>query len=133
MRRIDELFAIERDINGKPPDERRAQRQERSEPLVDALKAYLREQRERLSPKSDLAKAIRYLLVRWASFTRFLDDGRICLSNNATEREALMTDTRTYDSWFNQVPIDDRNERPPVIALVAIVVAWVAVFVVTLA
>ena len=133
MRRIDELFAIERDINGKPPDERRAQRQERSEPLVDALEAYLREQRERLSPKSDLAKAIRYLLVRWASFTRFLDDGRICLSNNATEREALMTDTRTYDSWFNQVPIDDRNERPPVIALVAIVVAWVAVFVVTLA
>ncbi len=76
VRRIDELFAIERDIDGKPPDERRAQRQERSKPMV-VLEAYLREQRERLSPKSDLAKAIRYMLVRWTSFTRFLDDGRV--------------------------------------------------------
>jgi transposase len=86
VRRIDELFAIERDINGKSPEERRAARQERSKPLVVALEAYLREQRERLSPKNDLAKAIHYMLVRWASFTRFLDDGRICLSNNAAER-----------------------------------------------
>ena len=45
--------------------------------MVVALEAYLREQRERLSPKSDLAKAIRYMLVRWTSFTRFLDDGRV--------------------------------------------------------
>jgi transposase len=86
VRRIDELFAIERDINGKSPDERRAQRQERSKPLVLALEAYLREQHHRLSPKSDLAKAIRYMLVRWTSFTRLLDDGRICLSNNVAER-----------------------------------------------
>jgi transposase len=86
VRRIDELFAVERDINGKPPDERQDQRQERSKPLVVALEAYLREQRERLSPKNNLAKAIHYMLVRWASFTRFLDDGRICLSNNAAER-----------------------------------------------
>ena len=61
-------------------------RQERSKPLVAALEAYMREQFERLSPKNDVAKAIRYMLVRWASFTRFLDDGRICLSNNAAER-----------------------------------------------
>ena len=54
--------------------------------MVVALEAYLREQSERLSPKSDLAKAIRYMLARWTSFTRFLDDGRICLSNNAAER-----------------------------------------------
>ncbi len=46
----------------------RAAGQERSKPLVTALEAYLREQRERLSPKSDLAKAIRYMLVRWTSF-----------------------------------------------------------------
>jgi transposase len=86
VRRIDGLFAIERDINGKPPDERRALRQDRSKPLIVALEAYLREQRDRFSPKNDLAKAIHYMLVRWASFTRFLDDGRICLSNNAAER-----------------------------------------------
>ena len=86
MRRIDELFAIERAINGKSPEVRRAVRQERSKPLVAALESYMREQLERLSPKNDLAKAIRYMLTRWASFTRFLDDGRICLSNNAAER-----------------------------------------------
>ena len=86
VRRIDELFAIEREINSKPPDVRRAVRQERSKPLVAALEAYMREQFERLSPKNDLAKAIRYMLIRWPSFTRFLDDGRICLSNNAAER-----------------------------------------------
>ena len=86
VRRIDELFAIERAINGKSPEVRRAVRQERSKPLVAALKAYMREQLERLSPKNDLAKAIRYMLTRWPSFTRFLDDGRVCLSNNAAER-----------------------------------------------
>ena len=86
VRRIDELFAIERDINGKPPDERKAVRQERSKPLVAALETWLREQRARLSPKHDLAKAINYSLNRWTAFTRFLDDGRICLSNNAAER-----------------------------------------------
>jgi transposase len=86
MRRIDELFAIEREIKGKPPEVRRAGRQERSKPLVAALETYMREQFERLSPKNDLAKAIHYMLVRWPSFTRFRDDGRICLSNNASER-----------------------------------------------
>ena len=80
VRRIDELFAIERDINGKPPNERRAARQDRSKPLVAALEGYMREQYERLSPKNAVAKAIRYMLVRWGSFTRFLDDGRICLA-----------------------------------------------------
>ena len=86
MRRIDELFAIEREINGKLPEVRRAVRQARSKPLVAALEAYMREQLGRLSPKNDLAKAIRYMMTRWPSFTRFLDNGRICLSNNAAER-----------------------------------------------
>jgi len=86
VRRIDELFAIEREINGEPPEVRRAVRQERSKPLVAALQAYMREQLGRLSAKNDLAKAINYMLTRWPSFTRFLDDGRICLSNNAAER-----------------------------------------------
>ena len=86
VRRIDELFEIERAINGKPPDERKAVRQERSKPLVVALEAWLKEQRARLSPKHDFVKAINYSLNHWAAFTRFLDDGRICLSNNAAER-----------------------------------------------
>lgn len=86
VRRIDELFEIERAINGKPPDERKAMRQEHSKPLAAALEAWLREQRALVSAKSEIGKAINYSLNRWAAFTRFLDDGRICLSNNAAER-----------------------------------------------
>lgn len=86
VRRIDELFAIEREINGKPPDERRAVRQERSRPLLEAYEAWLRGERRRLSSKAPAAKAIDYTLKRWDAFARFLDDGRICLSNNAAER-----------------------------------------------
>src|ERR1019366_8132077 len=86
VRRIDELFEIEREINGRAPEQRLAVRQERSKPRVAALEAWLREQRDRVSAKSEIAKAINYSLNRWAAFTRFLDDGRICLSNNAAER-----------------------------------------------
>ena len=86
VRRIDELFAIEREINGKPPDERLAVRRLRSQPLVDDLDKWLRTERRKLSSKNRIAKAIDYLLKRWDAFTRFLDDGRICLSNNAAER-----------------------------------------------
>jgi transposase len=86
VRRIDELFAIEREINGQQPDQRRCMRQLRSKPLVDNLECYLREERRRLSNKSPVAKAIDYSLKRWPAFTRFLNDGRICMSNNAAER-----------------------------------------------
>jgi transposase len=86
VRRIDELFAIERCINGEMPDERRAVRQERAKPLIIALEAFLREKLALLSAKNDTAKAINYILSRWPEFTRFLDDGRVCLSNNAAER-----------------------------------------------
>ena len=86
VRRIDEVFAIEREINGKPPDQRRAVRQQRSKPLVEALETWLRQERKALSSKSPMAKAMDYSLKRWPAFTRFLDDGRICLSNNAAER-----------------------------------------------
>ncbi|MGI3903258.1 MAG: IS66 family transposase, partial [Janthinobacterium lividum] len=86
VRRIDEIFAVERTINGRISAERVAARQQQSKPLVLDLEHYLREQRMLLSAKSDTAKAINYILIRWVAFTRFLDDGRICLSNNAAER-----------------------------------------------
>src|SRR5664279_2533004 len=86
VRRIDELFEIERTINGETPAERAAVRRDQSKPLVEALDRWLRQQRALLSAKSDLVKAINYGLSRWAAFTRFLDDGRVCLSNNAAER-----------------------------------------------
>jgi transposase len=86
VHRIDALFEIERSINGKSADERLAVRQTLSRPLVDDLHVYLRAQVARLARGHDLAKAINYILKRWTSFTLFLQDGRVCLSNNAAER-----------------------------------------------
>ncbi|PPD10194.1 MAG: IS66 family transposase [Methylocystis sp.] len=86
VRRIDALFEIERSINGKSAEERLAVRQASSRPLVDALETYMREQLARLSRGHDLAKAMQYMLKRWTAFTLFLEDGRVCLSNNAAER-----------------------------------------------
>lgn len=86
VERIDALFAIEREINGKPAQERQRVRNERSRPLVIALEAWLREQRGKLSGRSATAKAIAYSLTRWTELIRFLDDGRLCISNNAAER-----------------------------------------------
>jgi transposase len=86
VRRIDVLFDIERTINSQSAERRRQMRQEASAPLIADLERWLREERPKLSRGNDLAKAMDYLLKRWPAFTRFLDDGRICLSNNAAER-----------------------------------------------
>ena len=86
VRRIDELFAIEREINGQTPSQRLAVRQARSKSLVEDLERWMRDERGKLSAKNPLAKAMAYMLNRWRAFTRFLDDGRICMSNNAAER-----------------------------------------------
>ena len=86
VERIDALFAIEREINGAPTYERKRVRNECSRPLVTALETWLREQRRKLSARNEIAKAIQYSLNRWAALTRFLDDGRLCMSNNAAER-----------------------------------------------
>ena len=86
VRRIDALFEIERTINGKSAAERLAVRQKLSRPLVEDLHVYLCEQLARLSRGHDLVKAINYILKRWPAFTLFLEDGRVCLSNNAAER-----------------------------------------------
>jgi len=86
VRRIDALFEIEREINGLSAEARLAVRAERSAPLVAELEAWLRRERARLSRHAPLTKAMDYLLKRWMGFTRFLDDGRICMTNNAAER-----------------------------------------------
>ncbi|MGY4257861.1 transposase [Bradyrhizobium sp. USDA 4516] len=99
VRRIDALFEIERGINGETPERRRAVRQERSVPLVADLRVWMREQRAKLSRRNDVAKAMDYMLKRWDAFTRFLDDGRICLSNNAAER-ALRGIALGRKSWL---------------------------------
>ena len=99
VRRIDALFEIERPINGKSAEERRRVRQKRSAPLVAELETWMREERAKLSRGNDVAKAMDYMLKRWSSFARFLDDGRICLTNNAAER-ALRGIALGRKSWL---------------------------------
>lgn len=86
VRRIDLLFDIERDINSLAAEQRLAVRTERSAPLVAELEAWMRGERARLSRHAPVAQAIDYMLKRWDGFSRFLADGRICLTNNAAER-----------------------------------------------
>ncbi len=87
VKRIDAIFAHERAINGQPAEQRRAWRQEHVAPLVTELEAWMRAERAKLSRHADPAKAMDYMLKRWEAFTRFLDDGRICISNNCAERQ----------------------------------------------
>ncbi len=85
--RIGEIYAIEREIRGQPPEQRVAVRQTRSAPLVASMQAWLRAQLDRVSRDSALAKAIRYGLRHWAGLERFLEDGRLELDTNIVERE----------------------------------------------
>src|ERR1700709_427441 len=73
-------------INGKSAPWRPAGRQAESRPLVEALHAYLCAEVAKLSRGHDLAKAIQYMLKRWPAFTLFLNNGCVCMSNNAAER-----------------------------------------------
>jgi transposase len=86
LERIGALYAIEAEIRGRPPAERVAARRARAGPLLDALREWLRQTLARVSKKSELAKAISYVLSRWAAMTRYRDDGRIEIDNNAAER-----------------------------------------------
>ena len=90
LERIAALYGIEKEIHGRPAQERRAVRQARARPLVAGLKQWLEETLEKLSRKSDTALAVRYALGRWAALERYLDDGRVEIDNNAAER-ALRT------------------------------------------
>src|SRR6476660_230813 len=99
VKRIDALFDSERDINGQSAEERLRVRQEQSAPLLAALEAWLREQHSRLSRSASVAQPIDYMLKRWDRFARFIEDGRVCLTNNAAER-ALRGFALGRKSWL---------------------------------
>ena len=99
MKRIDLLFDIERGIVGKPAEQRLALRQELSAPALADLKDWMQAERRKLSRHSPVAKAMAYMLRRWELFARFLDDGRICLTNNDAER-ALRGIALGRKSWL---------------------------------
>lgn len=84
--RIGELYDIEREIKGLSADERLAVRKQKTKPKVEAFHAWAEGQLDRIPGKGDLAKAFRYGLSRWPSFTLFLEDGRVAIDNNAAER-----------------------------------------------
>lgn len=99
VKRIDGLFDIEREINALTADQRLDRRRKESRPLVDDLQAWLQTERAKLSRSSPVAEVIDYMLKRWDGFTSFLDDGRICLTNNAAER-ALRGFALGRKSWL---------------------------------
>ncbi|WP_294124334.1 IS66 family transposase [Sphingomonas sp.] len=86
VRKFDAIFALERSINGSAAEVRVAARQKDAAPLVEDLIDWMRRERAKLSRHNEVAKAMDYMLKRIDAFTRFLEDGRICLSNNAAER-----------------------------------------------
>jgi transposase len=86
LAQIAQLYQIEATIRGSPAQQRQAIRQAQAKPLVDALHRYLVEQQERISRKSVTAEAIGYAMNHWVALTRYLDDGRIEIDNNAAER-----------------------------------------------
>ena len=99
VKRIDALFDIEREINGQNAKRRLTARRERSAPVVAELEAWMRTERAELSRHAAVARAMDYMLKRWNGFARFLDDGRICLTNNAAER-ALRPLALGRKSWL---------------------------------
>src|SRR3954452_17842761 len=100
LRRIAELYRIEDEIRGQPPDARRAVRQDSSKPRVDALKAYLDEQLARVSGKMPVAKAIRYMPNHWDGLCVFLADGRVELDTNTIERLHRVVATTRKNALF---------------------------------
>ena len=90
VERIGELYGIETEIRGRPPEERRKVRNARSRPLLDSMREWLEASLLKLSKKSDTSAAIRYALGLWDALLRYCDDGRIEIDNNAAER-ALRT------------------------------------------
>jgi transposase len=86
LRRIAELYTIENEIRGRPPDERKQTRQTRARPLLDSMHQWLNSMLGKLSKKSAVASAIHYALGRWPALLRYCDDGRVEIDNNAAER-----------------------------------------------
>jgi transposase len=84
--RIGQLYAVEKTINGAPPDRRRQKRQIQSKPIVEAMAAWADTTLRQLSRKSELAQAFRYMRARWTALVRCFDDGRLALDNNPAER-----------------------------------------------
>ena len=81
-----QLFKLEQALAELTPEERHKKRLEQEKPVLDALLPWANEMQARTAPKSALGKAIHYLREQWPYLTRYLEDGRLELSNNRAER-----------------------------------------------
>ena len=99
MHRIDAIFDVERSINGLPTEQRLTLRHKHVAPLVADLETWMHAARGKMSRHAEVAKVMDYMLKRWDTFSRFLGDGRICLSNNTAER-ALRGIALGRKSWL---------------------------------
>ena len=86
IRRITELYAVEKDARGLPPADRVRLRQSQAKPILDDLKAWLAAQRTRIPGESELAKAIRHALTRIKKLRLYLNHGDLEIDNNTAER-----------------------------------------------
>ena len=86
LERVATLYGIEKEIRGRPPDERREVRNQRARPMLESLRQWFETTLLKLSRKSDTTAAIRYALGLWEALTRYCDDGRLEIDNNAAER-----------------------------------------------
>jgi transposase len=110
---IGQLFEVEREASGRTPDERLALRQERSRPVVEELGRWIAETSKTTPPKSPLGKALYYAAHQWTPLTRFLEDGRLEIHNNACER-ALRRIAVGRNNWLF-AGSDQGGERAAVI------------------
>ncbi|MGY4598153.1 hypothetical protein ACVWXL_005899 [Bradyrhizobium sp. GM22.5] len=104
LKHIAEFYAIEKDIRGRSAEERRLVRQQKSRPLAETFELWLRAKLALISQKGKLADAIRYALSRWDGLTRFIDDGRIELDNNAVERSIRPITLNRKNACYSQAP-----------------------------
>lgn len=81
-----QLFAIEREIKELNPKDRFEKRLEKSKPVLDAFLSWLKIQEQKVLPKGGLGKAITYCLNQWDKLVAFLEDGRLEIDNNGSER-----------------------------------------------
>lgn len=107
---IKKLYAIERDAKTKalPPDQVKALRQEKAQPILDDFKVWLDQLKDKVLPKGPLAKEINYALNHWPQLTAYLEDGRVDIDNNACERAILLSGARTGCLWATL-----KAPRPP--------------------
>jgi transposase len=117
LRQIQALYAVEAAIHGQAPEQRRKERQAQSKPLLDALHAWMLTQRRRLSGKSTLGKALQYALSRWDALVRYLEDGRLSIDNNLSER--LLKDIAVTRKNYLFVGSDRGGERAAIIYTIA--------------